>query len=323
MISVVILASRPTSLGLCLKSLAEAQAPAEFECLVVLNGNDEECAATVARYMGKIQGLTTLSGAPRSLGGARNAAVAQARGAWLCFLDDDVTVPQNYFSVLHEKSLRYPEASVIGGPNLTPPHSALFERCVGLLLGSRLCAGPMSRRYAGFSADTWTDDSGLILCNLAVRREALDDAPPFDPELVRNEENLLLERLARGGRRALHCPELFVHHERRATVGGFCRQCFLSGQGRANMSIKLPASLRLLHLAPLLPLIGLFGLYARPLVFFPLGALYLASSAVNAVVLSSRRFEDRQGLGWLFLLHPLAHLSYAAGLLTGLRGSTR
>ncbi|MFA6028460.1 MAG: glycosyltransferase [Elusimicrobiota bacterium] len=318
-LSVIILASRPRSLSRCLESLVEARLPQDFECLLLLNGNEEACAAAATPYLGRLRGLKVLSGAPRSLGDARNAAVARAQGGWLCFLDDDVTVPQDYFSVLGEKILRYPEAAVIGGPNLTPPQSPPFERCVGRLLSSRLCAGPMSRRFGGFPADTWTDESGLILCNLAIRREALaGERPPFDPELVRNEENLLLERLARVGRRALHAPELYVHHERRSTVGAFCRQCFLSGQGRAQMSLKLPSSLRLLHLAPLLPLLGLFGLCARPFLFFPLAAVYVFSAAVNAAALSLRRFEGGQGLAWLFLLHPLAHLSYAAGLFAGL-----
>jgi hypothetical protein len=172
----------------------------------------------------------------------------------------------------------------------------------------------MSSRYAGFAADSWTDDSGLILCNLAIRRDALAGAaPPFDPELIRNEENLLLAHLARGGLRALHAPEFYVHHERRAALAAFVRQCFLSGQGRAQMSVKLPSSLRPYHLAPLLPFFGLFGLCILPALFLPLAAAYACAALINAAW-SAERWTDA---AWLSLLYPLAHLSYATGLLAG------
>ena len=312
-LSVIIPASRPEPLRRCLASLAAARLPQSFECLLVLNGSDEACAAAAQDWSGRVPGLRLIRGAPRSLGGARNAAVREASGDWLCFLDDDVLLPPGYFETLLRELRLHPRACVIGGPNLTPPGRPLFERCVGHVLGSRLCAGPMSRRTAGFAQDSWTDDSGLILCNLCIRRDALWEAGlRFDEDLVRNEENLLLARLLRGGRRAMHSPELFVFHERRGSLAAFCRQCFLSGQGRGAMTVSLPASLRAWHLAPLLLPLGLLGLGPWP------SAAYAALAAGDAAFLAARHAEGWAAWGWLFVLHPAAHLSYAAGLLAGL-----
>ena len=74
--------------------------------------------------------------------------------------------------------------------------------------------------------------------NLAIPKDALPDGGPFDPELIRNEENLLLERLARSGRRFLHAPELFVHHERRSSASARSEDCtyHVASSGRAQAS---------------------------------------------------------------------------------------
>ena len=310
--SAIILATRPQSLRLCLRSL-ELASPKPTEILVVLNGNDDDCAAAAGEFAAALPGLAVLRGAPRSLGGARNAALARARGSWLCFLDDDVTVPPEYFAVFAEKRRSHPEAAAIGGPNLTPPGSPLFERCVGHVLGSLIAAGRRGRRYAGYAQDTWTDDGGLILCNLCLSADGLH----FDEDLVRNEENLLLQQLFRAGRKALHAPALFVLHERRSTLRAFARQCFLSGQGRAEMTRKLPGTLTLTHLLPLAPAFGLLAAPVFPAVFMPCLAAYGALALVNAVWLSIRHKEPPSAVWWLAWLMPAGHIGYAAGLVAG------
>ncbi len=321
--SAIILASRPDSLRRCLLSLERAS-PKPAEILVVLNGNDAECDAVAAEFAAALPGLAVLRGAPRSLGGARNRAVALARGSWLCFLDDDVTVTPGYFAVLEEKRRAHPDAAAIGGPNLTPVPSPVFERCVGHILGSPFAAGRRGRRYAGYADDTWTDDGGLILCNLCLSAEALRAAGlGFDEDLIRNEENLLLQRLFRSGRRALHAPALRVYHERRSTMRAFARQCFLSGQGRAEMTFKLPGSLTLTHLLPLAPAACVLGALLRPAVFLPFVAGYGTLALGHAVWLALRHGESAAAVWWLAWLMPAGHIGYAAGLLAGSGGALR
>ena len=318
-ISVIILASRPDSLKRCLRSLERAAPPQPAEVLVVLNGRDSECGMVAGEFAARLPGLKIVRDAPRSLGGARNRAVTQARGSWLCFLDDDVTVPPEYFSVLAEKLARYPEAAALGGPNVTPKPSPVFERCVGHILGSPLVAGRRGRRYAGYEKDTWTDDGSLILCNLCLSAQALGLADlRFDEELVRNEENLLLQRLMKTGRQAMHAPSLFVFHERRATLYAFAQQCFLSGKGRAEMTAKLPSSMTLAHLLPLAPAACILGTPLFPAVFLPCLAAYGVLAFLQALWLSLRHHEEASAVWWLTWLMPAGHLGYAVGLLAGL-----
>lgn len=320
-VSVIILASRPESLRRCLQSLAQTDGPKPSECLLVLNGNDSACAQTAAEFSGTALNLKILRDGPRSLGGARNWALRQARSSWVCFFDDDITVAPDYFSILQDKIRAYPRAAAIGGPNLTPPGSPLFERCIGYILGSVFCAGQMARRCAGFARDTWTDDRGLILCNLSFNREILSDEQlRFDEDLARNEENLLLEQLFTRGHKALHAPELFVYHERRPTLAAFHRQCFLSGQGRAVMSLKSPAAPRLSFCLPALLVLVPLSVFFNPGFFLSLLASYAAASAANALILMLAHREKLAALPWLTLLSPLAQLSYGAGMLIELRG---
>ena len=317
--AVIIVCSRPASLRRCLASLAAARDPRPLEVLAVLNGRDAACAAAAGEFARALPELRVLRGGPRSLGGARNLAMAEARAGWLCFLDDDVAVPPDYFSELEAAIRRHPEACAIGGAARTPPGSPLFERCVGHSLGSWLGAGRFRRRTAGYAADTWTDDSGLILCNLALRRSALESRGfAFDEELVRNEENLLLQRLFREGGRALHAGGLFVFHERRSCLRDFCRQCCLSGKGRAEMTFKLPGALSVFHVLPLLPAACLAGGWVLPGLLLPAAGAYAAAAALNGLRL--RRVHSERSAAaffWLWLLAPAGHVSYAAGLAAG------
>jgi GT2 family glycosyltransferase len=318
--SAVIPASRPEALARCLGSL-EAAAPRQgFECLVIVNGRDQEVDAVLSSFSGRVPGLRRLtSSPPRSPGSARNAALAEARGDWLCFLDDDVQAPAGYFAALTRAAERHPAAAAIGGPNLTPPGRPLFERCCGHVLASPLCAGPMSRRYRAGGRESPCDERSLILCNLAVRRSALvESGLRFDDRLLRNEENLLLDRLQEGGARLIFCPELAVVHERRPTPASFARQCYLSGRGRAEMTGPRPGSVTPLHAAPaaLVAAVALLPLW--PSALAPAVAAYAAAAAFHAAWLCRRSGEGPRAFGWLLVLAPAAQASYGAGLIAGL-----
>ncbi|TBR20615.1 glycosyltransferase [bacterium] len=314
-VSVIILGTRRRALERCLESLSAALPPRPFEVLVVLNGSRELSLGHLAPWRRRLP-LHVLALPAAPLGRARNAALRVARGEVLVFLDDDAVVPPGFFAALELKLAQYPAASVLGGPNITPPGSAPFERLAGALLSSRFGAGRMSRRYRGFAQDEWTDDSSLMLCNLALRRGAVDAGARFDDGLARNEENLLVQRLARRGGRALHSPDLFVWHERRSGPAAFLKQCFSSGLGRGQMTRLAPGTLRPDHLAPLV-LLAAAAAAARSAPAAAAVTAYASASAVaawGAARGERRRFAAAVAL---WLLFPAAHAAYAAGVLAG------
>lgn len=316
-VSVVILGTRRRELERCLEALRATRPPRPVEVFVVLNGGSELSLGDLMPWRESLP-LEVIAMPAAPLGRARNAAVRLARGEVLVFLDDDARVPEGFFEALAAKLAQYPAAAVLGGPNLTPPGSGRFQRWVGSVLSSRMGAGPMRRRYAGFARDTWTDDSGLMLCNLAVRRDVLKaEGLAFPETLDRNEENALLDSLRRRGRLALHAPDLAVLHERRGGPASFLRQCALSGLGRGQMTRGAPRSLGWPHAAPL----GLAALAALALARSPVGAaLLLAAYAASAAAEGWRSgggLLDRAAVGALI---PAAHGAYAAGFAAGLAG---
>ncbi|MDE2313766.1 MAG: glycosyltransferase family 2 protein, partial [Elusimicrobia bacterium] len=190
--SVIILThKRPELLQACLSSLLAAERILVREVLVVVNGNNPEDALAARSFSSRIPGMKIVPLARQSRGAARNAAAAQAQGDWLYFLDDDVEAPPGLFSDAARLLAEHGEAWILGGPNLTPPDSGLFERASGLVLESWIGAGPMRRRYASGPGPRWADEKSFALCNLCIRAAAFREAGlRFAPELASAEENL-------------------------------------------------------------------------------------------------------------------------------------
>jgi GT2 family glycosyltransferase len=127
----------------CLDSLAACAPPRPLETLVVLNGPDPETRRWLESAAAP-EGVRWLESLPASKGRARNLGARSAKGGHVLFLDDDATVPPGFFRALEP---HLAAADVLGGPNLTPPQSAPFQRAVGFVLGSPWGAGSMSSRY--------------------------------------------------------------------------------------------------------------------------------------------------------------------------------
>jgi len=300
-VSVIVLASRPREIERCLESLERAAWARPSEILVWINGHDTVDSRQLEKFRDRIPGLRVEVAPRKPLGEARNAAIEMARHDALCFLDDDVIVPATYFITLSQKLALYPEASVLGGPNRTPEGGALIAECIGRILESPLGAGPMRLRYRSEGIDRETNGDGLILCNLVLRKQALErHGLRFPDGLMRNEENLLLEQLFNAGETAVHCPDLFVFHARRSRFFEFFQQCFLSGEGRGRMTRRMPSSIGLRHLAPAL------------IVFAPFYAIALVFSAWK------HRPARKGAFLRMFLLYPTGHIGYAVGLIKGL-----
>jgi len=307
---------RPSTLRQCLESLTASDLPGDSEVLVVLNGADGESEAQVRRAAALDQRFGCIHVSRRTPAGARNAALSQARGEIVYFLDDDVTIAPDLFSRALAALATRPEIDVIGGPNLTPPGSGRFERCAGLVLASPFGSGGVRARYCPLGSVRETDDHSLILCNLAVRRCALEDLDaPFREHLVCNEENVMLAELARRHRRMLYDPDLIVYHARRSDLASFFWQIFKYGRGRWQNTELFPSSISPIFLAPVVFLLYLIGLpvFATTVGLIPLAAYFIALLSFCAI--EARRAGDPRCFPTLLALFPACHIAYPAGLL--------
>lgn len=256
---------------------------------------------------------------------ARNRLLPLSAGDWLFFIDDDAFVEEDFFSKFLALASANPHAAVIGGPNLTPPRSSLFQSACGAALTSRFGAASSRVRYASrFPRNSGCGEEALILCNLFIKREAMDRLY-FRESLTSNEENWLLQDLSWRGHLMVYEPKLYVLHERRATVDQFVRQIHRYGRGRGQILRLRPQTLRLFHLLPALCVLFSFAA-AVSLPWFPVLAkiwlvLFLGYGAVFSIATFRLRKIGENNLPVCLLgglLFPLIHVTYGLGVLRGL-----
>jgi glycosyltransferase involved in cell wall biosynthesis len=322
-ISVVIATrNRPLLLEKGLRSLADAAFLAQtsglsFEFVFIINGPDSESLKVIESCLAgcnfKIFQLQTA----RLPGAARNHALDSLSGDWIFFADDDIYVAHDFFLNFSDTVIQRSEFSVIGGPNLTPPDSSLFQHLSGLALASPFGSFSCSRRYDLRKELRDVDDTGLTLCNLFIKKSALDDIR-FSENLVCAEENAILTLLKNAGNRFLAVPELAVFHERRKTYAIFVRQIYKYGRGRGQLAFRGDA--RWFHFVPVA---GLFAV-----LFFSLNpgrlpvSLFAVAYAACLLIAGASKLRQHQmrylHLPMLSFLISSIHVFYGFGICHGI-----
>jgi GT2 family glycosyltransferase len=104
----------------------------EWELIVVDNGGDDETRQILGRFAGRLPIRSAFEPVP-GLARARNRGVAEARGRYICWTDDDVELDPDWLSAYRRAFARHPEAALFGGrivPQLQSPPRAWFARCL-------------------------------------------------------------------------------------------------------------------------------------------------------------------------------------------------
>lgn len=270
----------------CIESIESAELPWPLEIIVMVNG---DCAETVAwlRIRPSISWRCCIQTTPA---GARNRALPLTTGKFVCFLDDDVCVPQKYFRVFQDLLAVYPEVEIAGGPDATFTDASYIEYAIGLALMSPLSTAHTRWRHSGGRGTgvRVADEGSLILCNLWMRRDLIPrESRLFDERFRRGEENVLLNQ--HRGRVMLHDPTLFVYHRRKTNFSAFFRAVFFSGFFRAQSFCLYPTSIRAVYFVP-----TLFTAYCAtkylirwPFAYGPIG-LYVCLNLGASLVLGCR-----------------------------------
>ncbi|MBI3550476.1 MAG: glycosyltransferase [Elusimicrobia bacterium] len=319
-LSIILLSyRRPDMLRQCLASLERAGVGSDVEVLVGFNGTDP-AHAPLFEELPTARPWLRLFQLPRgSRGGARNLLVDAARGDCLFFLDDDTLVPEGFPQRVIEAFDAHPTCPVVGGPNVGPSDASAFERAVDRFFRHPISSGPLRIRFVRHGRSRVLPSWSFQLSNLGVRRGVfVTHGLRFSDRCVSAEENLLLHQIERNVGPALYSPDLYVIHRRRGRMRAFCRQIYLSGKGRMQVTRQAPRSFQAIVLAPLA---GLAYLIALPLiprspVAFAPAAAYAALCAGGAAAMALRE-RDPAGALWLSPVMALGHLSYALGFLAG------
>lgn len=284
-----------------------------FELVGLVNGPDQESLEVLKAFSQWPKKIISMSERLEP-GDARNAAVKLANGDWIYFADDDVVAPKTLFQTFANRILVFPQASVLGGPNLTPKESNVFQLASGIALSSPLASYKCSDRYRKQKQIENCDESSLILCNLFVRAP-LTRKFPFPTGYVCAEENHVLARWKEAGAMFLYEPELAVDHVRRSTWLSFFKQVLKYGRGRGRLIAN--GDFSWFHLIPIACVAFAFAALTVPSLHFAL----LTFSAIYAIAVLAEAFRltrhQMHAFSFVAISIVTIHVAYAFGVARG------
>lgn len=221
--SVVIPArNRPQALESCLDALAAQTLPAgSFELIVVDDGSEPPLVLDPARWSSKFA-LKLIHQENAGPAGARNRGVAEARGEFLAFTDDDClptpTWLENIVAALREN----PEA-MVGGSTFNGLKNDLFAEASQLTLEMVYNYFNRDPKNAYFFASN----------NIAARRDRYLASSGFDADFnsPAAEDREFCDRWRMQKRPLLWEPTAQIEHRHAQSLGGFIRLHWRYGQG--------------------------------------------------------------------------------------------
>jgi glycosyltransferase involved in cell wall biosynthesis len=303
----------------CLKSLKRQNYPKNRYEIVIADDHSKDRTVEIAKKYGAK--VVESSGPP---GRQRNDAIGAAKGSILGFIDSDC-VAENEWISKGVKNFSAGGVAIVGGPNFTHPKDSFIAHCSGYVFSSRAGSASMCARYTSDgNAVRETDETGLISCNLFMRKSVFEKMKGFETKFFPNEENELMHRVKADGYKLLYVPDMVVYHHRRSTIKGFFMQCLFYGISRAQLIKKHPRVVKIFHLAPsTFVLYLLFG----PLTYFllpQLWLLYLAFFGFYFVfmillgIYKAVKFHDTRLAVIMPLMFFIMHFAYGAGFIKGL-----
>ena len=212
--------NRPEQLANCLSSLAALDYPRHrFEVIVVDDGSDRPPNKVISSFGQQLQ-LTLLTQDNAGPAAARNTGVAQARGQFLAFTDDDCAVTPNWLKALASCFVTLPTQAIAGRTVNALPHNpfaAASQTIIDLV-------------HAYYNADPYRAQF-LVSNNLAPDADVFRGLGGFDETFRTSEDRDLCDRLLYHGHRLTYAPEVVVYHFHDLKWHGFWQQHFAYGRG--------------------------------------------------------------------------------------------
>jgi GT2 family glycosyltransferase len=213
--------NRPHAVERCLDALAaQTLPPGSFEVIVVDDGGEPALALDPARWASKFE-LKVIHQNNTGPAGARNRGVAEARGEFLAFTDDDcLPAPawlEKFVAALREK----PDA-MVGGSTYNGLKDDLFAETSQFIV---------QLVYEHFNRDP-ANAYFFASNNMAMRRDNFLEIDGFDPSFrVASEDREFCDRWRLRGRPLVWERNALIEHRHAQSLAGFCRLHFRYGQG--------------------------------------------------------------------------------------------
>lgn len=231
----------------CLESLRDLTYPA-LDVVVVDNAPSDDRTARVVDEVGAGRFRRVVE-PRRGLSCARNRGLVEARGRWIVYTDDDVTVDRHWVEGIVRGIRRHDQVGLVTGLVATASVSGAAEayfdaRAASWSVRTRpelFDRGPHGRDDALYPYAAGVFGAGA---NLAVDRELLLALGGFDEALgagtpTRGGEDLdAFVRVVNAGRVIAYEPSAVVWHHHRADASALRRQMYAYGTGMAAFVAK-------------------------------------------------------------------------------------
>jgi glycosyltransferase involved in cell wall biosynthesis len=309
---------RPNILENCLESIF-FEKPQNLKNIIVLTRREDHGTIDLVKKFENGENLKlVLINEKIPPGAARNILVRESNAEYLHFLDDDAIIPEGYYQKA-SGILSASEFDVIGGPDQSPKHSSITQQVLGKVLESQFVMGPTATRHSvEIGQKIKASEVELTLCNLWIRASIFKkDDIFFDEDLMRCEENVLLEKLSSNNDKMFYFSDLFVYHTRRESLKDLALIQYNSGFYRGICFHKSKKLLKPFFLLPLLT-----GLILILLPFLPVRLIstlilfhVIISTFISANIMVELKEASAFFLSWVMI--ALIHIFFSIGLLFG------
>lgn len=259
----------------------------------------------------------------------RNLCIDMAKSDYIYFIDNDSVVVPEALKKLQQTLTYCAQIAAIGGPAIAPRSDSFLQKNINSVLTSPIAVGKIASRYSRRGDIRETDDSELILCNLAIKKSIFDELGKFNENLYPNEENEFLHKLKSSGKKVIYDPDIYVFRSQRETLKGFIRQFFTYGRGRGEQTRISPESFKKIMLLPVafalyVLFIAILGVLKAIDIYNMPGSLYLIFAAPSILyflaAIISWTYQCWRSK-YFYLYHPalffLNHFMYGAGFIYG------
>ena len=245
----------------------------------------------------------------------RNEAVRAALGEIVHFFDDDCELSSELLRnvVRHYKNS---EIVAVAGVATARNDAPIMSRAMHMAMGSWFGGCTARRPYRPTGGLRRADDKCFLMCNASIRRDTYMLEGGLRADLFPGEETEFFRRLYAKGYFMVYDPQAIVYRDWRTSLNDCAQAIFTYGRARIEQGIENYQMNDYLFFVPLAFLVYLFFLpFASSIYYQAVIWIYLAL----VVLCSLTEVVVRRDLAGslLFVLFPLLHISFGAGLAWG------
>lgn len=282
--------------------------------LVGINGHDEATQS----YLQNCSNVTFKSYKKRTPGEVRNDLAKLVETPWICFLDDDIIIRDEYFKKAEGILSTHSGLDIFGGPDTSYPNEETTESAISLALTSPLATAKSRKRHTVSKEFVHNaTEQELILCNLWMKTSLFQkEGFSFDPRFFRNEENVLLHLLFEAKKKAMYFGNLYVHHKKKGNLFQMTITVMKSANFRAKSFMLFPQSFNFLYLVP-----SIFFIYLVTMPFYESSIKLIPLIAYLFILLFYTlkicKKANRMNLFFqVMLIQVLINMSYGVGFMS-------